>query len=81
MQYVCSPVVVMDYTVHDTDKLTFPQTSKLYRCCHVQMENGGYSILFHAGVASCIYMISAWISKKNGSQQCLWRMQLVAHLR
>ena len=55
VQYVCSPVVVMDYTV---DRLTFSagvQAFPLLPYADIPKENDGYSILFHAGVASCIY--------------------------
>ena len=58
MQYVCSPVVVMDYSVHNTDKLTFSagiQAFPLLPYADIPKENDGYSILFHAGVASSIY--------------------------
>ena len=58
MQYVCSPVVVMDYTVRNTDKLIFStgvQAFLLLPYADILKENVGYTVLFHAGVASCIY--------------------------
>ena len=55
MQYVCSPVVVIDYTVCNRDKLTFcagVRSFPLLPHADNLKENVGYSVLFHVGVAS-----------------------------
>ena len=60
MQYVCSPVVVMDNRVRNMDKLTFSagvRAFPLLPYADIPKENVGYVVLFHVGVTSCIYVL------------------------
>ena len=49
-------------TLCDTDKLTFSASIRsfpLLAYADILTENDGYSILFHKGVASCMYDLRA----------------------